>query len=371
MPIKHKVVMGLGFGDEGKGQFTDFLCSLSPHATVVRFNGGHQAGHTVEYNGIRHVFSNFGSGTLRGNPTYWSKECTVDPVGLLNELRVLNRYGINPTLYIDADCPITTPADIMYNQLNNKDGSVGVGFGATIAREEHHYHLQFMDLFYPNIKRDKLSKIKEYYSNISYDIHRFLNDCDALINTEGIELAYGKPSYEESIYEGAQGLLLDQHYGFFPNVTRSNCGTANLPEQEYEYYLVTMAYQTRHGKGFMSDQFCNHINIDDLETNIYNQYQGDFRRGILDLDMIAYAIRKDHKLRSVETRKNLVITCTDHLSLFKFLKGGKIILHDSLREFCQSIIYYLMRSGIYISDLYLSKRENGVIKIWKENNCAD
>jgi adenylosuccinate synthase len=93
-----KAVIGLGFGDEGKGMFTDYLCSQLPDAMVVRFSGGHQAGHTVEYKNKRHVFANFGSGSLRGNPTYWSKHCTVEPLGLFNELDILNRRGVLPSI---------------------------------------------------------------------------------------------------------------------------------------------------------------------------------------------------------------------------------------------------------------------------------
>src|SRR5690606_12238557 len=106
-----KAVIGIGFGDEGKGITTDFLCSRSRNPIVVRFSGGHQAGHTVVLNGVRHVFSNFGSGTLRGAPTYWAKYCTVNPIGIINELDSLIKKGITPKLYIDEKCPITTPYD--------------------------------------------------------------------------------------------------------------------------------------------------------------------------------------------------------------------------------------------------------------------
>src|SRR5574343_932195 len=104
-----KACIGLGFGDEGKGITVDYLASQSPDSLVVRYSGGQQAGHTVCLNGIRHVFSNFGSGSLRGLPTYWSEHCTVDPVGIMNELNILTEQGINPILYIDGNAPVTTP----------------------------------------------------------------------------------------------------------------------------------------------------------------------------------------------------------------------------------------------------------------------
>jgi len=90
MRKKACIVVGLGYGDEGKGLTTDFLCGQSKFPLVIRFNGGHQAGHTVvTKDGVRHVFSSFGAGTLRNAPTYWSRYCTFSPAYLLYELESL------------------------------------------------------------------------------------------------------------------------------------------------------------------------------------------------------------------------------------------------------------------------------------------
>lgn len=78
----NSIVIGAGFGDEGKGTMVNYLCKQSNKPLVVRFNGGHQMGHGVVENDVRHIFSNFGSGTLVGAPTYISEFCTVDPVEL-------------------------------------------------------------------------------------------------------------------------------------------------------------------------------------------------------------------------------------------------------------------------------------------------
>src|SRR5271157_842973 len=145
---KSFAVIGLGFGDEGKGLVTDYLCSQLSDPLVIRYSGGQQAGHTVYFNNIKHIFSNFGSGTLRGAPTYWSKFCTVDPVGIVNELNILLEKGIKPLLYIDDECQITTPFDKIFNQTstnNLNNGTCGVGFGATIQRVEDHYSLTIGD----------------------------------------------------------------------------------------------------------------------------------------------------------------------------------------------------------------------------------
>ncbi|MFW2477394.1 MAG: adenylosuccinate synthetase, partial [Sediminibacterium sp.] len=111
---KATVIVGLGYGDEGKGLLTDYYCHNADRPLVIRFNGGQQAGHTVVLkNGTRHVFSNFGSGTLRGVSTYWSAYCTFSPRYFLEELSLL---PITPMLYLDPACPVTTHYDVLYNR---------------------------------------------------------------------------------------------------------------------------------------------------------------------------------------------------------------------------------------------------------------
>ncbi|MCI5224910.1 MAG: adenylosuccinate synthase, partial [Candidatus Electrothrix sp. AR4] len=259
------VVIGAGFGDEGKGLFTDYLCRNAEHPLVIRFSGGQQAGHTVVVgDGLRHVFSNFGSGTLQGAPSFFSKFCTVEPVGIINELEALLEKGVEPKLFIDARCPVTTPYDITYNQRHCPHGSCGVGVGATVNREERYYSLTFADLFYPWVLKTRLEQIKTFYrdgADVSdVALNNFLECCAIVTDSSLIQQTDGLPvgSYSDHIYEGSQGLLLDPHYGFFPYVTRSNTGTTNVVslsgKNDIEIYLVTRAYQTRHGKGPMSNE---------------------------------------------------------------------------------------------------------------------
>ena len=165
--MKSSVVVGACFGDEGKANVVDHLCSRNTaiklcskeqntdnNTLVVRFSGGHQCSHTVVLdNGIKHVFSNFGSGSFRGVPTYWSPYCTVEPIGLLVEAEILIAKGVKPIIYIDEQCPITTPYDIKSNQYNydtatrTKVSTCGVGFNATLVREANFRHLTFGDIF--------------------------------------------------------------------------------------------------------------------------------------------------------------------------------------------------------------------------------
>ena len=354
--MANKAVIGLGFGDEGKGLFTDYLCSQSENPLVVRFSGGQQAGHTVVRDGIRHVFSNFGAGTLAGAPSYFSKFCTIDPIGIVNELSVLLAKGIEPLLFIDANCPVTTPYDVRHNQKNNQHGSCGLGFGDTLNREEHYYSLTFADLFYPWVLQIKLKLIQQFYYRVGdIDLTDFLECCEIITHSIYIQKSHSFPknNCSDIIFEGSQGLLLDKNYGFFPHVTRSNTGTQNiltLGVENLEVYLITRAFQTRHGLGPLSNELLPHnINKNPHETNITNQYQGELRYALLDVSLLEYVIEKDDYIRTTE-KKSLVITCLDQIkNEYRFTYQNALVYCKNESEFIGKILDILKIQTIYIS----------------------
>ena len=355
----HLAVIGLGFGDEGKGITTDYLASKNPRALITRFSGGHQAGHTVQIGETRHVFSNFGSGTLRGNPTYWSEYCTVDPEGILKEYQILTALGItNIDLFIDAKAPVTTPFEKWYNQKysDNQHGTCGVGVGQTYQREEDHFHLTFEDLFNPQIMNIRLNQIRK-------DYYRFKQNDDSmqdfLFAVEAIKkiamLTYGIPDgVSKIIFEGSQGLMLDQNIGFFPNVTRSNTGSKNILSMVnlFDPFIVTRCYETRHGNGPMTgvefpveNPFVDNI----VETNVNNKFQGEFRKAMLNIDTLKYALLKDGYLWKADT--TLVITCMDHMNgqWYYTFDGGRIISHTDPEYYASEIARYLNVNRVIIS----------------------
>lgn len=349
----HKVVLGLIFGDEGKGRTVDYLCGKSKNPLVVRFEGGQQAGHTAFYKGIKHEFANFGAGTLRGIPTYWMPTCTIDPIGIYNEFYVLQEKDVKPVLYIDPACPVTTPYDIQMNlwvEHENKHGSCGVGVGTTLQREENRYHLLYRDLFYPEIFKIKLEMIKRYYGHEvgkamrNEDLREFM-DCVAFI-VDNKNIRTGKPDFNENeietcIYEGAQGLLLDQNFGFFPHVTRGNTGLENIKHllKNPVIYLVTRAYQTRHGNGPMTNvEFVHTIKNDPNEVNINNEKQGKFRKTLLDLNLLQYAIEAANLPKD---KCILVVNLLNHIKDYELtLNNIKIICKDE-NAFIEQIKSYL------------------------------
>lgn len=321
-----KIVIGLNFGDEGKGLTTSFLCANSQRyrkPLVVRFNGGQQAGHTVNYNGNKHIFSGFGSGTLQDVPTYWSEYCTFYPNSFLREYDILDNMLLkSPVIYVNPLCPVTTPFDIDSNRAAEKImrvGSVGMGFGATIQRQQDYYKLFVQDLFFENILIQKLRAIAKYYNGQDVDaqIEHFLKSVKRV--KEIITLSDNSIIREYyPIFEGAQGVLLDMDFGFFPNVTRSNTTTKNaikLIPQEFDYsevFYVTRCYMTRHGNGYMGKGEPVVLKNNEGETNKQHEYQGTFRTSAMDFELMNYALSCDNNF-SKYIAKNLVITCTDQL----------------------------------------------------------
>jgi adenylosuccinate synthase len=346
-------VIGLGFGDEGKGRTVDHLCSIAEDPIVIRFSGGQQAGHTVVRDGIRHVFSNFGSGTLYGAPTYISQFCTVDPTGIINEMRRLKDDGIIPRLYIDERCPVTTPYEKKINREKDKpNGTVGVGVGPTWEREKNHYSLTFGDLYYPSIMSIKLDMIRRHY-NFSMDIDGFIDDINQITGANNIFTSTHIPgNWDDLIFEGSQGLLLDQDIGFFPHVTRSNVGLSNVVKLSPtldRVYFVTRAYQTRHGNGPMTNESMPHgIMVNPHETNVENIFQGKFRIALLDIDILQYALRRAKQ--NTQHNKTLVLTCLDHMANdLRFTRNGEIEKFQSEASFIESLSDYLGFDKVLVS----------------------
>lgn len=331
------IVIGLGFGDEGKGLTTSYLCSKVKNPLVVRFNGGHQAGHTVVKDGVRHVCSTYGAGSLDNIPTYISHHCTFFPTAMVNEFLTLSEdKNAHPRLIVHPLCPVTTPYDLLHNKRIEDDrgtdrhGSVGVGFGATIQRQEDYFKLYVQDLQYPKVVLAKLRNIAEYYGfGIGPDtIDSFMDDIKYLLNIIEImdydEVRIGHDW--DYIFEGAQGVLLDQDHGFFPNVTRSNTTTKNAIEiyntlkplsTPPDIYYVTRTYQTRHGAGYMSnnDDIESQLKNNEDETNQSHDYQGHFRIGSLDPDMLNFALDCDSNYAPVKSKKHLIVTCMDQFPI--------------------------------------------------------
>lgn len=359
--MSYHAVIGAGYGDEGKGMVVSHLCQSPRDASllVVRFCGGHQAGHHVMANGKEHVFSNFGSGTLQGHDTFWSKFCTIDPAGIMNEIDELKKKRVYcPSLYIDERCPVTTPFEKEQNILNEKKfnhGTCGVGIGATFAREQAMFSITALDLKYPDILLRKIDVLKKhYYTGFAADdrLVVFWDACKKLIDQFGIHIvddSFNFDPFDSVIFEGSQGLMLDQNIGFFPHVTRGNTDRTNIlkiTDKPFQTWVVTRAYQTRHGEGPLINEGIPHkIKDNPYEQNFNNGYQGEFRKAILDIDTLEYALKK-----AGICKYNLVVTCLDCVEEYAFTAQGKMQVFNNRVDFLDRLKHLLRLEFVYTSE---------------------
>lgn len=326
------IVLGTGFGDEGKGNVTNWLTKEDKKSLVVRFNGGHQAGHTVIHNDKRHVFSSFGSGTLNGTPTFWSKYCTIFPTGFIREFDALSDLGSSPEIYVDPLCPITTPFDIddaRFHESNLLHGSCGSGFGKTIWRHEtldHSYRIFAKDLCNEWILREKLKYLSQLvggYGQYEIDVENFIRNCQHFCNRVVFisEQDFPITNFDNIVFEGAQGILLDREHGIFPHVTRSHTTSKNALEicqrwgiHNPEIHYVSRCYQTRHGNGpLLGETSTSNLELIGIEneTNVTNRWQGEFRYAPFSPELFDYSIRTDKCYSGENCKRKFVFTCMD------------------------------------------------------------
>ncbi len=363
MSIRAQAVIGAAYGDEGKGLMVDRLAAATQNAVVVRSNGGAQAGHTVvSPNGQRHVFHHVGSGTFAGAATHFSRFFVAHPMLLLDELTALENLGYRPRLTSDPDVPVTTPYDVIINQAvemargTARHGSCGLGFGETIERNlRPEFTLTMRDLFRPDLKT-RLTAIRDQWlpqrlkklgittlpdelaaalADETTLLH-FLADCDATLDHVSLWPDRRLAQLGPVIFEAAQGLLLDQDFGAFPHVTRSNTGLANMltiaAEAGIEKLDVTYAtriYTTRHGAGPFKGETPALDNIRVIDpTNAPNDWQGTLRLAPLDLCVLRNAIVNDLALprKGITVNAGLAVTCLDQAhGAFGVTDGDKVL----------------------------------------------
>lgn len=339
-----KIVIGANFGDEGKGLMTDYFCHQAEQRNekciVVLHNGGAQRGHTVTTpTGIKHIFHHFGSGTFCGADTYCSKDFILNPMIFSREFEELKVLGYEPKVYIHPLCKISTPFDMILNQIveehrsGKRHGSCGVGIYETLLRiKEDKYSIFFGELFFLTDEqiRSRLQTIRDEWMKTRFrmeDIEFISNEWANIINSSSlidhylIDLKFMRDisvkannsilsGYKNIVFENGQGLLLDQNNTeYYPHLTPSNTGCKNaldiisksFPNKQnlkIEACYVTRTYLTRHGAGRLDNE-CRRedINNDMFDhTNLPNPHQGTLRYGHLITDNLMLRILEDFKL---------------------------------------------------------------------------
>ncbi|MGV0999308.1 MAG: adenylosuccinate synthase [Fluviibacter sp.] len=276
---KNIVVVGTQWGDEGKGKIVDWLTDNA--GGVVRFQGGHNAGHTLVIGEKEYKLNLVPSGIVRdGVHCYIGNGVVLDVHHLLSEIATLEADGlkVRNRLTISPGCPVILPYHSALDRAreakrckDTKIGTTGKGIGPTYEDKVARRALRVYDLFHPETLSAKLKEVLEYHNFV---LTQYLDAepldhatilAEALADAEKIKPMVGDVSAalyaankagQNLLFEGAQGTLLDIDHGTYPFVTSSNCvagqasaGTGVGPGMLHYILGITKAYTTRVGGG--------------------------------------------------------------------------------------------------------------------------
>ncbi len=333
------VILGLQFGDEGKGKITDFISR--DYDDVVRFNGGSNAGHTVVIKGEKFKFHLIPSGAMQSKVVILGNGMVIDPEELVSEIDLLKKSKKDIEIKISAGAHIVTK---MHKCLDKKEeavrsklniGTTSQGIGPTYEDKYARTGIRFIDLSNKEIIADKIETIfnmkrELLKASIYEDLEERKKMVESLFSYGKLILKY--MDYTENViyndyrngknilFEGAQGGMLDIDFGIYPFVTSSNTlagamstGTGFSFRKVDRVIGVFKAYTSKVGSGPFPSEILNDSTLRDLGSE-YGTTTGRPRRvGWLDLPLLKYT----SMMNDVDS---LAITKVDVLGQLKTIK---------------------------------------------------
>jgi adenylosuccinate synthase len=314
----HTTVVDLGYGDAGKGAVVSALCRARGVTAVVRFNGGPQAAHNVVTDaGYHHTFAQFGSGTLHHTPTHLSRFMSVDPLALSAEADHLRTLGVPDPyalLTVDRRARLVTPYHAAANRLREqargaeRHGSCGMGVGESAGYALAHPDdaptvgdcasrprlLRVLRLLRDRLG-DELGPLPAPPVEDCADVFAAFARAVTLTDEAALQRLVRQGPL---VFEGAQGVLLDEWHGFHPYTTWSTTTFANaetlLAEagspHESTRLGVVRTYTVRHGPGPLVTEDPELARALPEPHNGHGRWQGAFRVGHFDAVAHAYAV---------------------------------------------------------------------------------
>ena len=313
------VLLGLQWGDEGKGKIVDFLAPK--YDLVARFQGGPNAGHTLEFDGIKHVLHQIPSGIFReGKQNIIGNGVVLDPVIFMNEVSQINKkfnISLRDILSISTRAQLISPVHRLLDKVleknkgKNKIGSTLKGIGPTYQDKIGRHGLRVGEILSDNFK-EKYDKQKSYHNyfleghydnNFSDEEKTFFECINKLKEFKIVDTEYlinkNVNRKKKVLAEGAQGTLLDIDFGSYPFVTSSNTTTAGAciglgisPKKIDKVFGIFKAYCTRVGAGPFPTELFDDIGEKIAKNgNEFGSTTGRPRRcGWLDLPALKYSI---------------------------------------------------------------------------------
>ena len=353
--MKIDVILGLQWGDEGKGKIVDVL---SPdYKVIARFQGGPNAGHTLEFNGIKHILHNIPSGIFRKNTiNIIGNGVVLDPVIFKREIEAIEKLGVDITknLYISRKAHLILPSHRILDAASEKAkgktkiGSTLKGIGPTYMDKTGRNGLRVGDIELNlrekyemlKVKHKSLLQIYDYEYNIEAEEAAWFESIEVLkrftfIDSEYLINQYLKEGYPV-LAEGAQGTLLDIDFGSYPYVTSSNTicagactGLGAAPSAIGEVLGVFKAYCTRVGSGPFPTELLDSIGESiRVKGNEFGSTTGRPRRcGWIDLLALRYSIMINGVTQLVMTKADVLDTFDSIMVSNAYTRNSEIIKH--------------------------------------------
>ena len=345
----NKAVIGLQWGDEGKGKIVDFLSENFD--LVARYQGGNNAGHTVIVEDITYKLNLIPSGVIRGKVCFLGQGIVLDPEHFLKEYEQICEKISNPEIYLSSNIPLILPYHKQLDKINesilsgeDKIGTTAKGIGPAYQDKVGRKSIKLYDLNSLDKIREKLENIKKFYDPVlnAYqeeliNIDKYISILDSFSAKVGsliIDNSYIKKNFNQNniLFEGAQGALLDLDHGSYPFVTSSNTISSNIVigsglQVDYQTVGIFKAYATRVGNGPFPSELFDEIGDYIAETGVeFGTVTKRKRRcGWLDLVSLKYSCQ-------VNRVNELCITKIDVLNNLNEIKICKSYQGHSFEE---------------------------------------
>ncbi len=346
----NKAVIGLQWGDEGKGKIVDYLSE--DYDLVVRYQGGNNAGHTVIVDDNTYKLNLIPSGVIRGKICFLGQGVVLDPNHFYNEYNQISKKIKNPKVFLSSNISLILDYHKHLDRINerilntkNKIGTTSKGIGPAYQDKVGRKSIKLHDLKSKEVIQEKLKSIKKFYDpilesfdeskiNIDQTVHDLFIFYE-LVKELIIDNSLVKKEFKDKkiLFEGAQGALLDLDHGSYPFVTSSNTVSSNIVigsafQVDYQTVGIFKAYATRVGNGpFPSELFDNvgeYIAEKGLEIGTVTKRKR--RCGWLDLVSLKYSCE-------INQVKELCMTKADvlnNLSEIKVCKSYNKMKYDEV-----------------------------------------
>ena len=365
--MSNKAVIGLQWGDEGKGKIVDFLSE--DFDLVTRYQGGNNAGHTVIVEDVTYKLNLIPSGVIRGKFCFLGQGIVLDPEHFMNEFKKISEKIKNPQIFLSSNIPLILHYHKQLDKINesilsgeSKIGTTAKGIGPAYQDKVGRKSVKLYELENHEYLKDKLHTIKKFYDPIliAFDekpididetviilLNFFQEIKNLIVDNNFIKQNFMK---KKILFEGAQGALLDLDHGSYPFVTSSNTISSNVVigsglQVNYETLGIFKAYATRVGNGPFPSELFDSVGdyIAEKGVEFGTVTKRKRRCGWLDLVSLKYSCE-------INRVKELCITKVDVLNDLKEIKVCKSYEGKSFNEINFSNSNFLNACNLLDSD---------------------